>query len=62
MITIREFTDQVEAGWMQSFLSDNEIDSILADANAHSLIGASMLVPIKLQVPDEKAENAKSLL
>jgi hypothetical protein len=62
MITIREFSDQVEAGLIQSFLSDNEIDSILADENANSWIGARILVPIRLQVPDEDAEKAKKLL
>jgi len=36
MITIREFTDQVQAGMIQSYLSDNEIDSMLADENANS--------------------------
>jgi len=62
MITIREFTDQVQAGMIQSFLSDNEIDSILADENANSWIGARMLVPIRLQVPDDQAAKAKELL
>lgn len=62
MITIREFTDQVEAVMIQSFLSDNEIDSILADENAHSAIGALILIPIRLQVPEEQAEKAKVLL
>ena len=47
---------------IQSFLSDNEIDSILADENANSWIGARILVPIRLQVPDEDAEKAKKLL
>jgi len=62
MITIREFTDQAQAGLVQSYLSDNEIESILADENANTWIGARMLVPIRLQVPDEEAEKAKGLL
>ena len=62
MITIREFTDQVQAGMIQSYLSDNEIDSMLADENANSWMGARMLAPIRLQVPDEQAEKAKDLL
>ena len=62
MITIREFTDQAQAGLIQSFLSDNEIESILADENAHSNIGASMLVPIRLQVSEDEVEKAKVLL
>ena len=62
MITIREFTDQVEASMIRSFLSDNEIDSILANEYANSWSGAKMLVPIRLQVPEEQAEKAKCLL
>ena len=62
MITIREFTDQVQARMIQSFLSDNEIHSILADENANSWSGAKMLVPIRLQVSDEQVERAKGLL
>ena len=62
MITIREFTDQTQAGLIQSFLKDNEIDSILADDNANSWVGARMLVPIRLQVPEGQAGMARSLL
>jgi len=62
MITIREFANQIEAGIVQSFLSDNEIDSILADENARAWVGAPNLVPIRLQVPEEQAEQAKALL
>jgi hypothetical protein len=62
MITIREFTDQAQAGLIQSFLSDNEIDSTLTDENANTWIGARLLVPIRLQVPEEQAEKAKDLL
>ena len=62
MITIREFTDQAQAGLIQSYLSDNEIHSILADENANTWIGARLLVPIRLQVPEEQAEKAKDLL
>jgi hypothetical protein len=62
MITIREFTDQVQAGMIQSFLSDNEIHSILADENANSWSGVKMLIPIRLQVPDKQVQRAKELL
>jgi len=62
MITIREFTDQAQAGLIQSFLSDNEIDSTLTDENANTWIGARLLLPIRLQVPEEQAEKAKDLL
>jgi len=62
MVTIREFSNEVEAGLVQSFLKDNEIESMLADANARAWIGAQLLVPIRLQVPDEQAERAAALL
>jgi len=62
MITIREFANQIEAGLVQSFLSDNEIDSILADENARAWVGAPNLVPIRLQLPEEQAEQAQALL
>ena len=62
MITIREFGNQIEAGLVQSFLSNNEIDSILADENARAWVGAPNLVPIRLQVPEEQAMQAKALL
>jgi len=62
MITIREFTNQIEAALIQSLLKDNEIDSILADENARAWVGAPNLVPIRLQVPDEQVKQAKALL
>jgi hypothetical protein len=62
MVTIREFANQIEAGLVQSFLSDNEIDSILANENARAWVGAPNLVPIRLQVPEEQVEQAKALL
>jgi hypothetical protein len=62
MITIRTFDDHVQAGVVQSFLRDNEIDSILADEHANAWAGPRMLVPIRLQVPEEQAEVALALL
>ena len=62
MKTIREFSNQIEAGLVQSFLSDNEIDSILADENARAWVGATNLIPLRLQVPEAQAAQAKALL
>lgn len=62
MVTIREFASQVEAALVQTFLSDNEIDSVLADENARAWVGAPNLVPIRLQVPRQQAEQARALL
>jgi len=62
MKTVSEFSNQIEAGLVQSFLSDNEIDSVLANENARAWVGAPNLVPIRLQVPEAQAAQAKALL
>ena len=62
MTTIKEFTDQIEAGILQSFLADNQIDAVLIDENASAWCQARMLIPIRLQVPDDQAEEAYSLI
>ena len=62
MITIREFSNQIEAALAQTFLGANGIDSVLADENARAWVQAASLVPIRLQVPDEQAETAVALL
>lgn len=62
MITIREFTDSVQAGIVLSFLKDNDIEATLADENASAWVGARLLVPVRLQVPDEQEADAIELL
>ncbi len=62
MVTIREFSNQIEAGLIQSFLRDSEIEAILADENAQAWVRAPNLVPIRLQVPEAQAEQARALL
>ncbi len=62
MITIKEFTNQIEAGILQSFLKDNEIDSILADEHSAAWGRAPLLIPIRLQVSEDQAEQAISLI
>lgn len=62
MVTIKEFFSPVEAGLVQSLLSDHDIASVLADEHAAAWSRPSLLVPIRLQVADEDAERAVSLL
>ncbi|MEO6847738.1 MAG: DUF2007 domain-containing protein [Chthoniobacterales bacterium] len=60
MITIRTFTDSIEAGVVASFLKDNEIEAVLLDENSGGLGGFN--VPVRLQVDEDKAEEANKLL
>jgi hypothetical protein len=60
--TIREYTDAVQAGLARSFLEDNQIEAVLADENTSAWIGARLLIPIRLQVPEDRAEEALRLL
>lgn len=62
MITIRELNNTVEAGLLVSFLNDNDIEAVLTDENASAWVAARLLVPIRLQVPEEQAEQALALL
>lgn len=62
MTTIRGLINAVEAGLLVSFLKDNQIEAILADENASAWVGARLLVPIRLQVADDQAEQALALL
>ena len=62
MITIREYTDAVQAGLARSYLEENGIDVFLTDENASAWIGARLLVPIRLQVPEEQEGEARQLL
>jgi hypothetical protein len=62
MITVKEFTNHIEAAMLQSFLKDNDIDSVLADEHSSAWGRAPMLIPIRLQVPEDQAETAISLI
>lgn len=62
MITIRTFADPARAAVVVSFLKDNEIDAVLLDENSHVFNYAGFSIPIRLQVPDQQAEQASSLL
>jgi Putative prokaryotic signal transducing protein len=62
MITLRTFIDPVQAAVVVSFLKDNNIEAVLLDENSSSYTSARLLVPIRLQVPDQQAGYANSLL
>ena len=62
MRTVRTFIDQAEAAVVLSFLKDNDIDAVLLDENASLYTLARLAVPIRLQVPDQQAGYANSLL
>ena len=60
MITIREFDLQIKAALVQSFLLENEIDSVLMDENTN--LWSSFRPPIRLQVCESQVEAAMALL
>jgi hypothetical protein len=62
MKTLREFTDPIRAGIVQSFLRGNEIDAVLLDEDASAWTEGRLLVPVRLAVPSDQEEAAKNLL
>ncbi|CAN5698923.1 hypothetical protein BH09VER1_BH09VER1_04960 [soil metagenome] len=62
MTTVREFTEQVTASVVASFLEDNGIKVSLTDENAAAWSGLHNAIPIRLQVEDDQAEEANTLL
>ena len=62
MTTIATFTDAIRADFAASYLQSRDVAAVLADRDAASYIGASNLVPIRLQVPENKIEEAMTIL
>ena len=62
MKTLREFTDPVRAGIVQSFLKDNEFDAVLLDQGASAWTAGRVFIPVRLAVPSEQEEAAENLL
>jgi hypothetical protein len=60
--TIRSFNNQVEASLCASFLQAHGFDAVLLDEASFQWVASSMAVPIRLQVPEEKAAEAIALL
>ena len=62
MKTLREFTDPIHAGIVQSFLRDNEVDAVLLDEASSAWTAGRLLVPVRLAVPFEQEDAAQNLL
>ncbi len=62
MTTIRTFVNSAEAGLCLSFLQANGFDAVLLDEGSFQVNYASMVVPIRLQVPEEQAAEGLALL
>jgi hypothetical protein len=60
--TLREFTDPIHAGIVQSFLRDNEVDAVLLDEASSAWTAGRLLVPVRLAVPFEQEDAAQNLL
>ena len=61
LVAVATFYNSFEAGIARSRLESDGIHSVLFDFNA-SMEGASFLVPIRLMVDDEDAEEAARIL
>lgn len=62
MKVIREFTDPIHAGLVQSVLRSNEIEAVLFDEGASAWTSVRLMVPIRLAVPEEQADEARKVL
>jgi hypothetical protein len=62
MKTLREFTDPILAGIVQSFLRDSEIAAVLLDEDASAWTAGRFLIPVRLVVPADQIAAAESLL
>jgi hypothetical protein len=60
--TLREFTDPIRAGILQSFLRDNEVDAVLLDEASSTWTPGRLLVPVRLAVPSDQEDAAQNLL
>ena len=62
MKILREFTDPIHAGVVQSFLRDNKVDAVLLDEASSAWTAGRLLVPVRLAVPFEQEDAAPNLL
>ena len=60
MTTIRTLSNQGEAAFLLSLLTGNGFDAVLLDEGAFQY--AVVLVPMRLQVPDDQAAEAIAFL
>ena len=59
MTTLRSYQNHAEAAFYLSLLTGNGFDATLLDETAHDY---TIVAPIRLQVPDEQAEEANAFL
>ena len=62
MVTLRTYSNPVEAAIAKSRLDDHEIFCALADENVNLYGGGPMAMPIRLLVAEDKAEEAARIL
>src|SRR5690349_13644857 len=61
-ITLRSYTNAIDAGMAKSLLDNHQIVSSLADENSHLYGGGPMAMPVRLLVAEEQAERAAHIL
>ncbi|HEV2045893.1 MAG TPA: DUF2007 domain-containing protein [Chthoniobacterales bacterium] len=62
MVTLRTYTNSIEAGMAKSILDEHNIFCSLADENANVYGGAPFAMPVRLQVREEQADEALRIL
>jgi SAM-dependent methyltransferase len=62
MVTLRAFSNQMEAALAKSVLDDHNIASALADEGAYLYGGAPLAMPVRLLVAEEHLEEANRIL
>ena len=62
MVTLRTYTNSIEAGMAKSILDQHNIFCSLADENANVYGGAPFAMPVRLQVREEQADEALRIL
>ena len=62
MVTLRTYANPVDASLAKALLEEHEIPCALADENANLYGGGPLAMPVRLLVPEDKAEEAQRVL
>jgi tetratricopeptide (TPR) repeat protein len=62
MVTLRTYSNSLEASLAKARLEEHEIPCTLADENANLYGGGPLAMPVRLLVADDKAEEANRIL